>query len=109
MSAQTRPAGDRPNFIFILTDDQRWDSFAAAGHPFAKTPNMDRLAREGARFSNAFVTTSLCSPSRATFLTGQYAHLHGVRNNVSDLSDTASWTYPKVLQLAGHDTACFGK
>src|SRR2546426_6793003 len=101
LPAQTGLGGDRPNFVFILTDDQRWDAFSAAGHPFAKTPHIDRLAREGARFSNAFVTTSLCSPSRATFLTGQYAHLHGVRNNISDIRDSA-WTYPRALKQAGY-------
>lgn len=99
----------RPNFVFILTDDQRWDSLGCNGHPFARTPNIDRLAKEGARFTNAFVTTSLCSPSRASFLTGQYAHLHGVRDNVADLHDTAAWTFPRVLQQAGYDTGFFGK
>ena len=87
----------RPNFLFVLTDDQRWDSLSATGHPFADTPNMDRLLREGARFTNAFVTTSLCSPSRASFLSSQYAHTHGVRDNFGDIRETA-WTFPKALQ-----------
>src|SRR5574340_548542 len=76
----TAPA--RPNFLFIYTDDQRWDAMGvaqreegqAARFPWFKTPNMDRLAAEGVRFRNAFVTSSLCSPSRAAFLTGQYNH-----------------------------------
>ncbi len=68
----------RPNVLLILTDDQRWDAMSCAGHPLLKTPNMDRLAAEGARFANMFVTTSLCSPSRASFLSGLYAHRHGV-------------------------------
>jgi arylsulfatase A-like enzyme len=76
-SGQTR----KPNIIFIITDDQRWDSLGVTGHPFAKTPNLDRLAREGALFSNFFTTTPLCSPSRASFLTGQYAHAHRVTNS----------------------------
>ncbi|MHC5091695.1 MAG: sulfatase-like hydrolase/transferase [Planctomycetota bacterium] len=71
----------RPNIIFILTDDQRWDEMSCMGHPYLKTPNMDRIRNEGVLFSNAFCTTSLCSPSRATFLTGTYAHTHGVINN----------------------------
>ena len=62
----------RPNIIFIITDDQRWDSLGAIGHPLAKTPHLDRLAREGASIRNFFTTTPLCSPSRASFLTGQY-------------------------------------
>ncbi len=57
-------AARRPNIVFILTDDQRFDAMSCAGHPWLKTPNMDRLAKEGVLFNNAFVTTSLCSPSR---------------------------------------------
>ena len=57
--------GQRPNFLVILVDDLRWDDIGAAGHPFVETPNIDRIAREGARFTNAFATTPLCSPSRA--------------------------------------------
>src|SRR5690349_16921572 len=77
--AMAQPAPSRPNFIFLITDDQRWDELGCvqkelgekARFPWFKTPNMDRLADEGVRFQNAFVTDSLCSPSRATFLTGQ--------------------------------------
>ena len=64
----------RPNVVFVLTDDQRWDQLSCEGHPFLNTPHLDRLAAEGARFANMFVTTSLCSPSRASFLSGLYAH-----------------------------------
>jgi N-acetylglucosamine-6-sulfatase len=72
----------RPNFIFILIDDLRWDDLGITGHPFVKTPNIDRIGREGALFRNAFITTPLCSPSRASFLTGQYPHTHGITDNV---------------------------
>ena len=72
-----------PNILFILTDDHRWDALSILGHPVVETPNLDRLCREGVRFENAFVTTSLCSPSRASFLTGQYASVHGIQNNFS--------------------------
>jgi arylsulfatase A-like enzyme len=71
----------RPNIIFILIDDLRHDGLSATGHPYAKTPNIDRIAKEGAIFRNAFVTTPLCSPSRATFLTGQYVHKHQIVGN----------------------------
>src|SRR6266496_3723831 len=81
-------ASDRPNFLFIYTDDQRWDALGVvqreqgekARFPWFQTPNMDRMAAEGVRFRNAFVTLSLCAPSRAAFLTGRYNHLNGVIN-----------------------------
>lgn len=98
----------RPNVIFILVDDQRWDHMGNMGHPFLKTPSMDRLAREGVRFDNAFVTTSLCSPSRASFLTGQYAHTHGVKNNLTPWSNDNE-TYLEHFKKAGYDTAFIGK
>ncbi|MGV2337550.1 MAG UNVERIFIED_CONTAM: sulfatase-like hydrolase/transferase [Planctomycetaceae bacterium] len=63
----------RPNILFLLTDDQRWDAVGVAGHPSLKTPHIDRLANEGVHFRNAFCTTSLCSPSRASILSGLYA------------------------------------
>jgi arylsulfatase A-like enzyme len=99
---------DRPNVIFILTDDQRWDAMSCAGHAFLKTPHLDRLAAEGVRFANAFCTTSLCSPSRASFLSGLYGHTHGVLNNFTDFpNDLPSW--PRRLQEAGYETAYVGK
>lgn len=98
----------RPNFLFILTDDQRYDSLSAFGHPFARTPNLDRLVREGARFANAFVTTSLCSPSRASFLTGRYASSHGVVDNHTKFNPSVP-TFGTMLQKAGYDTAFIGK
>ncbi len=98
----------RPNVVFILTDDQRWDQLGCEGHPFLKTPNLDRIATEGARFANMFVTTSLCSPSRASFLSGLYAHSHGVVNNFTDYpADLAS--FPRRLQESGYRTAYIGK
>lgn len=68
----------RPNFVFFLTDDQRWDGMSCAGNKILETPNMDRMADEGIRFENMFVTNSLCGPSRACYLTGKYSHNHGV-------------------------------
>lgn len=107
-SAADAPA-KRPNFLLVFLDDMRYDAMSCAGHPFAKTPNMDRLAREGAYCRNSFVAISLCSPSRACFLTGQYAHRHGVmRNNGTDLKPDAV-TWPRELQKAGYQTGWFGK
>src|SRR4051794_6327752 len=71
----------RPNIVFVLVDDLRWDTLGCMGHPFAKTPNIDRIAKEGALFKNFFVSIPLCGPSRASFLTGQYPHTHGVIDN----------------------------
>lgn len=70
-------AAQRPNIVFFLSDDHRWDRLGCAGHPVLKTPNIDRLAAEGVRFPNMFVTTSICAASRASILTGLYEHTHG--------------------------------
>ncbi len=99
----------RPNIVFILVDDLRHDALSCAGHPFLKTPNVDRLAAQGTRFSNAFVTTSLCSPSRASILTGTYAHVHGVRGNEGQDPDPALSTFPALLQKSGYRTGYVGK
>lgn len=106
----------RPNLIFILTDDQRWDALGVvqreqgekARFPWLESPNLDRLAREGARFRNAFVVNSLCSPSRASFLTGAYGHKNGVRNNGTPFPVT-NVTFATQLQSAGYRTAYIGK
>jgi N-acetylglucosamine-6-sulfatase len=97
-----------PNIVFVLVDDMRWDEVRAAGHPFIETPHMDRLAREGARFLNAFATTPLCSPSRGSFLTGQYARAHGIVDNTARPSHQLA-TFPRALEQAGYRTGFFGK
>lgn len=102
-------ADRRPNFVFILVDDLRWDAMSCAGHPFVRTPNIDKIASSGARFTNAFVTISLCAPSRACFLTGTYAHTNGVRTNEQMEFDHSMPTYPRLLQAAGYETAFVGK
>ena len=108
---QSRSSGARvrPNVLFVLMDDMRWDYMGCAGHPVIKTPALDRLAREGARFTNAFVSLSLCSPSRATFLTGLYAHVHGVLDNRTPLDFSRLTTFPQRFQHGGYRTAMFGK
>ncbi|HPD30835.1 MAG TPA: sulfatase [Phycisphaerae bacterium] len=102
-------ADGRPNFVFILVDDLRWDAMSCAGHPFVRTPNIDKIASAGTRFTNAFVTISLCAPSRACFLTGTYAHINGVRTNEQMEFDHSMPTYPRLLQAAGYETAFIGK
>ena len=100
----------RPNIVFILMDDLRFDELGCTGHPFVKTPNIDRLAKEGATFRNAFATTPLCSPSRACFLTGLYAHTHGIIDNVDRSREShALVTWPRLLHEAGYETAFVGK
>lgn len=103
-------AEQRPNIVVILVDDLRWDAFRCVGHPFVKTPNIDRLAKEGATFTNCFVTTPLCSPSRASFLTGQYVHRHGVKDNRNnnELSHKLI-TFPRLLHDSGYVSAYVGK
>jgi len=101
---------NRPNIAFILVDDMRWDALGCTGQPFVKTPGIDRLAREGALFSNFFVTTPLCSPSRASFLTGRYVHAHGVLTNQdNNVLSHQLVTFPKLLHDAGYETAYIGK
>lgn len=99
-----------PNIIVILVDDLRWDDLGIEGHPFVETPAIDRLAREGARFRNAFATTPLCSPSRATILTGQYAHTNGIVDNTArDAASHRLQTFAQPLAAAGWRTGFFGK
>jgi N-acetylglucosamine-6-sulfatase len=98
------------NIVFILSDDHRYDfmSFHPDAPDFLQTPSMDRLADEGAHIENAFVTTSLCSPSRASILTGQYAHRHGIVDNSSPMPEGTQF-FAADLQRAGYKTSFFGK
>ena len=97
------------NVIFILTDDQRYDALGfLRGQPFLETPNLDLLASAGVHLRNAFVTTALCSPSRASILTGQYAHRHRVVDNDSPIPSGLVF-FPQYLQRAGYETAFIGK
>src|SRR5690606_14281934 len=105
-----------PNFLFIYTDDQRWDALGVVQReqgergrfPFLETPHLDRLAAEGLRFRNAFVTLALCSPSRASFMTGRYNHLNGVIDNRTPFPES-SVTHATVLKRAGYVNAYIGK
>ncbi len=100
----------RPNLLFVFADDQRFDTLGAAGHPFVQTPTLDRLASNGVRFRNAFVTTSVCWVSRAVVLTGQWARSHIQRDAVPAVTASALATmFPLQLRAAGYRTAHFGK
>ncbi len=104
-----KPAVRQKNIIFILSDDHRYDAMGfmntIAG---LQTPNLDRLARNGAHVRNAFVSTALCSPSRASILSGQYAHTHKVVDNFAPLTKGLKF-FPQYLQQAGYQTAFLGK
>src|SRR5215510_984045 len=106
------PAKDepRPNFLYILIDDLRFDALGCVGHPFVRTPNIDRIAREGATFTNALVTTPLCSPSRASYLTGCYVRSHKVTGNGDNAALSHQLiTWPRLLHDAGYETGYAGK
>jgi arylsulfatase A-like enzyme len=100
----------RPNIVFVLVDDLRWDALGCMGHPVAKTPNIDRIAKEGALFKNFFVSIPLCAPSRSSFLTGQYAHKTGIidNSNRSPLSHQLV-TFPRLLHDNGYESGYVGK
>jgi arylsulfatase A-like enzyme len=100
----------KPNLLVILIDDLRFDETAASGHPYMKSPHIDRLAHEGAMFANAFHTTPLCSPNRASILTGQYASRHGIIDNVGrEAMSHRLANYHLALQRLGYETAHIGK
>ena len=109
------PAGRPPNIVVFMTDDQRWDALSAAGNAILKTPNMDRIAAAGARFAKAFVTNSLCGPSRASFLTGLYSHAHSYISNADPpaFGDQKGieprTTYVELLRDTGYRTVLVGK
>ncbi len=106
----SRQASRRPNIIFIMSDDHAFQAISAYGSNLIQTPNIDRIGKEGVRFSNCFVTNSLCSPSRAVILSGMYSHLSGARDNSFCMQmDTSCITFPMLLQKAGYQTGIIGK
>jgi arylsulfatase A-like enzyme len=98
----------RPNILFVFADDHAYQAISAYGSKINKTPNIDRLAKEGMRFDRCVVTNSICAPSRAVILTGKYSHLNGVLDNRIEF-DGGQQTFPKLLQQAGYQTAVVGK
>lgn len=106
-----QPRDKRPNIVFIMTDDHALQALSAYGHPVSKlapTPNLDRIARNGATFDNSFVTNSLCGPSRAAMLTGKFGHKNGFNRNGQKFVNTQD-SWPRQLKRAGYQTAIVGK
>jgi arylsulfatase A-like enzyme len=114
--SETRAAEGRPNFVFVIADDHRWDAMGVVQreqgqrgrYPWFETPALDRLAAGGVRFRNAFITHSICSPGRAGFLTGQYTHVNGVMDNHTPFP-AGAMTHAALLRDVGYRTAYFGK
>jgi len=101
------PASARPNILFIMSDDHAAHAISAYGSKINQTPHIDRLAKEGLRFKNCFAVNSICTPSRASILTGKYSHINGVP--VFNRFDGSQWTVAKTLQAAGYHTGMIGK
>lgn len=99
---------EKPDILYIVSDDHAAHALSCYGSRINRTPGMDRLSKEGMRFDNGFVITSLCAPSRATVLTGKYPHLHGQTGNGGTF-DGSQQTFPKMLQAAGYEIAVIGK
>lgn len=110
-SATPQDERQRPNIVFIMSDDHAYQAVSAYGGEIgrlAPTPNIDRIARNGAIFLNSYVTNSLCGPSRATMLTGRFSHMHGFTKNGQKF-DNSMWNWPRALGQQGYQTALFGK
>ncbi len=108
--ADALAAAERPNILFVMSDDHAYQAVGAYGSKLNRTPNIDRIAAAGVRFDRCYVTNSLCGPSRACILTGKYSHKNGFYDNVSQREfDGSQPTFPKLLQAAGYQTAIVGK
>lgn len=105
------PTNSRPNIIFLLTDDQRADALGIAGHPVLQTPNLDQLARDGVRFTQAHVVAPVCMPSRTSFMNGQYERVHQIGFSSANVLSEAQWAgaYPAVLRQEGYHVGFVGK
>ncbi|MEO1011138.1 MAG: sulfatase [Bacteroidota bacterium] len=107
-STKTSKTANRPNIVFIMSDDHAYQAISAYSNKLIQTPHIDRIAKEGMLFTNASVTNSICAPSRAVILTGKHSHLNGKIDNRMPF-DTTNVTFPQLLQKAGYQTAMFGK
>ncbi len=103
-----RDLASRPNILFIMVDEMRWDAMRCEKHPVVETPNLDRLAREGVRFARSYTVSPVCSPARASAFTGRYAHTHGVTTNEAP-AYRGEIFLPSILKHYGYDTAISGK
>ena len=101
----------KPNIIFLLSDDQRDNTFGAMGHPVLKTPNADKLIKKGVRFKNTYIAAPVCSPSRVSFFTGMYERIHGVGFSTKFQLTEDQWmqTYPQLLRSNGYYSGFVGK
>lgn len=104
----TLTVAQKPNIIYIMSDDHDADAISAYNKTLTHTPNIDRIAKEGMRFTHCFVGNSICGPARATLLTGQHSHKNGMKDNRTRF-DSSKITMPKLMQLAGYETAIVGK
>jgi len=100
---------ERPNILFIMTDDHASRAMSCYGSEMNETPNIDRIAQEGIKLDNCFCTNSICGPSRATILTGKYSHKNGFKSNKTEAFDGSQQTLPKILRQNGYETAMIGK
>ena len=108
LHAVDAPKPTRPNILFIMVDEMKWNVMSCAGHEIVKTPNLDRLAREGTRFATAYTVAPICTPSRYSFFTGRYAHVHGSTDNSTPPREPQVML-PSILKHAGYQTAISGK
>jgi arylsulfatase A-like enzyme len=108
ISNQQDQSSKKPNIVFIMSDDHAYQAISAYNSDLIQTPNIDKLADQGIRFNKAFVTNSICAPSRAVILTGKFSHLNGVPGN-GQVFDGNQSTFPKILQRNGYQTALVGK
>ena len=99
---------EKPNIIFIMSDDHAYQAISAYDSDLIETPNIDKIADQGIKFNKAFVTNSICAPSRAVILTGKFSHLNGVTGN-EQVFDGNQQTFPKILQQNGYQTSIIGK
>ncbi|HMR20200.1 MAG TPA: sulfatase-like hydrolase/transferase, partial [Sphingobacterium sp.] len=108
-NSAAKKTNERPNIIFIFSDDHTNNAIGAYGSRLAKTPHIDRIAAEGAIFHNFFVTNSICGPSRASLLTGKYSHVNGFLDNQDNKFDINQFVFSRLLSQSGYQTAWIGK